>query len=57
MFETPFELKEILDNLTVELYHEMLPYVEENFETAKLYSHWDDTLYKTNIKRNKGEIQ
>ena len=46
IFNTPAELKNILDNLSIKTYEQMLPYVKENFETAKLYSHWDDTLYK-----------
>ena len=43
-FTNPAELKEILNNLSFEQYNEMLPYVRENFETAKKHIHFDDLV-------------
>ena len=54
-FNNPSELKKILDNLSMEQYHEMLPYVKENFELAKNYIYLDDTVHDIIIKAINGE--
>jgi hypothetical protein len=43
-FETGPELFKILDNLSEELYDEMLPYAKNNFEIAKKYVCVDDII-------------
>ena len=49
IFKNPMELKEILDNLSIEKYNDMLPYIQENFETAKNHIHFDDLICNTII--------
>ena len=43
-FNTGPELFKILNNISEELYNEMLPYAEENFELAKKYVCVDDVI-------------
>jgi hypothetical protein len=43
-FNTIEELETILENLTPDVYDEMLPYLHENFEAAKPY--WEKTIYQ-----------
>jgi hypothetical protein len=45
-FNTPEELKDILNNLNEDKYYEMLPYVKENYEAAKYYMIQDDFFYE-----------
>tara|TARA_Y100000591_G_scaffold333177_1_gene374361 strand:- start:5277 stop:6158 length:882 start_codon:yes stop_codon:yes gene_type:complete len=45
-FNTPDDLKEILNNLNEDKYYEMLPYVKENYEAAKYYMIQDDFFYE-----------
>ena len=54
-FETGPELFEILNNLSEELYVEMLPYIRNNFETAKKYVCVDDVIAENIIKTLKLE--
>lgn len=49
-FNTLEELGVILDSLTPQTYEDMLPYVMENFETAKKYQLVDDTIYNKLIE-------
>ena len=49
-FETGPELFEILDNLSEELYNEMLPHIRNNFEIAKKYVCVDDIIAENIIK-------
>jgi len=46
IFKTGPELISILDSLSPELYEQKLPYVKENFETAKNHCQLDDKVYK-----------
>tara|TARA_A100001515_G_scaffold132210_1_gene120481 strand:- start:66 stop:992 length:927 start_codon:yes stop_codon:yes gene_type:complete len=46
IFKTGPELISILDSLSPELYEQKLPYVKENFETAKNHCQVDDQVYK-----------
>ena len=50
-FTTGPELMEILGDLSVDRYREMLPYVEENFELAKNYLNVDDSLAKNIVNK------
>lgn len=51
IFNTIDELKEIINNLTVEKYQEMLPYVLNNFERAKNYLLAEDWIYNNIFKK------
>ena len=43
-FNNPKEFLNILNNLTMEKYQELLPYVKENFEIAKGHIQLDDRV-------------
>ena len=49
-FNTGPELFDILDGLTENKYHEMLPYVKENFEIAKSHTQMDDLVWSVMLK-------
>ena len=49
-FDTGPELFEILDNLSENLYEDMLPYVQENYEIAKKYVCVDNIIADNLIK-------
>ena len=49
-FNTGPELFEILDSLSEELYLDMMPHIEENYETAKKYVCVDDIIAENIIK-------
>ena len=49
-FNTGPELFEILDNLSEELYLEMMPYIKENYEIAKKYVCVDDMIAENLIE-------
>ena len=49
-FNTGPELIKILDNLSEQKYHEMMPYIEENYEIAKKYVCVDDVIAENIIK-------
>ena len=49
-FNSPKELIHILENLSKEKYYEMLPYVKENFNTAKNYTQIDDTVLEVILR-------
>ena len=45
-FDNPKELEDILNDLTKEKYHEMMPYIKENYEAARHYMIQDDFFYE-----------
>ena len=49
-FNSPKDLKNILDNLTEEQYYDKIEYVKENYELAKNYLSMDDTFAR-NLKK------
>ena len=49
-FNTGPELIKILDNLSEQKYHDMMPYIEENYEIAKKYVCVDDVIAENIIK-------
>jgi hypothetical protein len=46
-FDTGQELKEILDNISPQLYYEMLEHVEDNFNRVQKYNCIDDCVFET----------
>ncbi len=45
-FDTIEELGAILNDVTIEKYNEMLPYIQENFELAKKYTLTENNIYE-----------